>query len=200
MTSDIDSDLGLEKVVERQFLFHCSCGAAIETSETMVTCGECGETIEIRRRVPTPKGTKYTLRISKHRRDVPPEPFSGPLVLRPSASWQPTAHRQEALDRHQLFPSRTTVTTMRSSPHRYETSDPEKRSLHLGLLILLLAVFSIIAYSVPAETYQEWSALARSPRPRDCDWSSTCHYESSFRNVHDGNGEHLVVIWQRVND
>jgi predicted RNA-binding Zn-ribbon protein involved in translation (DUF1610 family) len=196
MTSDIGSDLGLEKVVERQFVFHCSCGAAIETSETMVTCCECGETVEIRGRVPTAKGTKYTLRISKHRRDVTPEPFSGLPVSQPSASWHPVVHRQEALDRDQLFPSRTTVG---SSPPHHEISDPEKKSLHLGLLILLLTALSIIAYSVPGD--QEWSALARSPRPRDCDWSSTpCHYESSFRSVHDGNGEHLVVIWQRVVD
>jgi predicted RNA-binding Zn-ribbon protein involved in translation (DUF1610 family) len=35
--------------VERQFRFHCSCGATIETGERTVRCPACGITLGVRR-------------------------------------------------------------------------------------------------------------------------------------------------------
>jgi hypothetical protein len=49
-------------------------------------------------------------------------------------------------------------------------------------------------------------ARANTPEPRDCDWISSpvgdkhCHYESSFNHVHDRQGEHIIVVWHRVED
>ena len=62
------SELSVEGIVEEQFFFHCSCGATFETSSTRVTCGDCGETVEVVRCVPTATGKKYKLRISRQRR------------------------------------------------------------------------------------------------------------------------------------
>ena len=175
------SDIGVGQVVEQPFLFHCSCGATIETTEKEEICPDCGETIAVVRCVPTSSGKKYTLRISKHRCDTNIEPLLWPPVLQPRAIALPTRHH-------------------------HEEPDHEKKLLRSGLLILLLAAFSIIAYSVPAETYQEWIALVKTPKPSDCDWSIAplggkyCHYESSFYHVNDRKGDHVVVTWQRVND
>jgi hypothetical protein len=175
------SDIGVEHVVERPFLFQCSCGATIETREKKEICPDCGETIEVVGCVPTPNGKKYTLRISKHGNGWNAQAPLWPPVLQPRAIAQPTRHH-------------------------HEEPDHEKRFLRSGLLILLLAAFSIFAYSVPAETYQEWIALVENPKPSDCDWSITplggkyCHYESSFHHVNDRKGDHVVVTWQRVND
>jgi hypothetical protein len=41
------SSLGVEHV-EQQFLFHCSCGSAIEKTERKETCWNCGEIVELR--------------------------------------------------------------------------------------------------------------------------------------------------------
>jgi predicted RNA-binding Zn-ribbon protein involved in translation (DUF1610 family) len=181
LEAEMTSDIGVEHVVEQPFLFHCSCGATIETTEKREICPDCGETIEVVRCVPTSNGKKYTLRIRKHRPDTNTEPLLWSPILQPKAIAQPTR-------RH------------------HEEPDHEKRFLRLGLLILLFATFSIIGYFVPGETYQEWKALANTPKPSDCDWSVTplgdkyCHYESSFRHVRDRKGDHVVVTWQRVND
>jgi predicted RNA-binding Zn-ribbon protein involved in translation (DUF1610 family) len=180
MTSDHDVEQVVEQSVERHFLFHCSCGAAIETSAKREVCPACGETVEVVRCVPRPNGNKYTLRISKHRTGVNAKPPLWPAVLRPT-------------------------TRTHSAQHQHEVPDREQRFVHLGLLFLLLAAFSIVAFFVPV-TYQEGIALLNTPKPRDCDWFSTplgdkhCHYESNFRYLRDEKGERVVVMWQRVND
>jgi hypothetical protein len=205
MTSDIGSDLGLEKVVERQFFFHCSCGAAIETSATMVTCCECGETVEIRGRVPTAKGTKYTLRISKHRRDVTPEPFSGPLVLQPSVSWQPTRFHREDADYVALVRS---VMAAHPAKHLRQSPDYNKRYVHLGLSILLsplwvpllLIGLSSIFAPVAVERDQSNAEVTVMPEPSDCGLFSGCHYDKRVVHINDKRGGHTVVTWQRVVD
>lgn len=194
------SDIGVERVVGPQFFFHCSCGAAIETTERMVTCGDCGETVEVRRCIPTPTGKEYTLRISKHRCRWSPGP---PVWTAPCITGAHTAgQRQKESDGNQQFRSDPT----RPTPHHGRAPDCEKGYLRLGSLILLLAGFSIIAYSVPAETYQNWAALAAAPpKPDDCSWTAFplgdkgCHYEPVFHHVNE-LGEDVTVTWQRVND
>ena len=64
LEAEMTSGLGVEHVAQ-QLTFHCSCGAAIETSEKKETCWNCGETVELRRCIPTANGNKYVLRISK---------------------------------------------------------------------------------------------------------------------------------------
>ena len=44
--------------VQRQFIFHCSCGATIETGERTVKCAACGITLGVRR-------------VSRHRQQHP---------------------------------------------------------------------------------------------------------------------------------
>jgi len=158
------SDIGVDRVEEGvEFLFHCSCGATIKMSGYKETCGDCGSTVEVVRRVSTPDGSRYKLRIGRH----------------PNTTTRPTQYLHEV---------------------------PEKRLQTLGLILLLLAVFPIIAYSVPQEKFHQWAALADTPKPRDCAWTSTpsgnkhCHYVSSFRHVTDSEGEHIIVEWRRVND
>ena len=173
------SDAGVDPVVEQPVDFHCCCGATIETSEKREICPDCGETVEVVRCVPTPHGKKYTLRISKHRKGRNTEPLLWAVAPQPGPATRARRHSRKLPDR-------------------------EKRFLRLGLLILLFAMFSILRFSVPGETYEEWIALANTHRPRDCDWTplrdTPCHYESIFRRVNDQKGEHLVVEWHRVDD
>jgi len=98
------------------------------------------------------------------------------------------------------------VDTTQATRHRHEVPNYEKRVFRVGLLVLLLAAFVVLVFSVPGETFQEWAALASTPKPRDCDWTSRplgdkhCHYEHGFQHVIDRQGEHLAVEWQRVDD
>jgi hypothetical protein len=184
------SDIGVERVVEPQFLFHCSCGATIETSKKKETCRNCGKTIEVRRCLATPDGKKYTLRVSRHRqrRNPEPLPWHGPLSAE--------AATNQAL-RHRRLPEYKPFTW---SPW----------------LLAPLAVLLLIAYIPNFVTYQNWIAFntGLSPdqitvesEPRDCDWTSTplgnkhCHYESSLSHLNDQRKvEHIIVEWHRVSD
>jgi len=105
------SDLGVEHV-EQQFLFHCSCSAAIETDEKKETCWNCGATVELRRCIPTPNGNKYVLRISRHRPRFEGQQF--------------------------IWPRNFDVgTTMQGARHHRDVPDHSQRFIRLGLLILL---------------------------------------------------------------
>jgi hypothetical protein len=112
MTSDV------ERVVEQKFLVHCSCGAAIETSETKETCRDC----EILRRSATPKGEKYTLRIGKHR----------PHRHKDSVQW-PTGPMPGPVER-------SSERRHRTGP-RLESPDYNERFLRVGLLTLLAPLY-----------------------------------------------------------
>jgi predicted RNA-binding Zn-ribbon protein involved in translation (DUF1610 family) len=88
------SGLGVEHV-EQQLTFHCSCGAAIETSEKKETCWNCGETVELRRCIPTANGNKYVLRISKPRPSIETQQFVWPRSFSAGTTMQgaqPTLH------------------------------------------------------------------------------------------------------------
>jgi len=105
------SGLGVEHV-EQQLTFHCSCGAAIETSEKKETCWNCGETVELRRCIPTANGNKYVLRISKPRPSIETQQFVWPRSF-------------------------SAGTTMQGATHRREVPDHSQRYIRLGFLILL---------------------------------------------------------------
>jgi hypothetical protein len=72
MTSDV------ERVVGQKFIFHCSCGANIETAEKKQACWSCGETTEVRQCIATPDGEKYVLRVSRGRQRLNAEPYLFP--------------------------------------------------------------------------------------------------------------------------
>jgi predicted RNA-binding Zn-ribbon protein involved in translation (DUF1610 family) len=101
LEAGMTSEIGVERVGEQQFLFHCSCGATIETSQKREICPDCGETIEVIRCVPTPDGKKYTLRISKHKHGRSQEPLLWPLDSHPSNRWPRHQNKEESNE--QLF-------------------------------------------------------------------------------------------------
>ncbi len=194
------SDLGVERVVPTQFLFHCSCGATIETSEKRETCPDCGETIEVLECVPTPGGKKYKLRISKHRHGWNTEPPLWPMGCVTAA--RPMRNHHEGSDSDQLFPPLSTI-----RPH-LQSPDYNQRYLRLGLLILLsplwvplLWIFLSRAFG-PATVEQDQSnnQTIETPEPTDCGLFSGCHYEKRTVHVNDRRGGRAVIIWQRVND
>jgi len=125
LEAGMTSDLGVEHVVERQFLFHCSCGSTIETSGKREICPDCGKTVEVVRCVPTPKGNKYTLRISKQEHGRNAEP-----LLLGAAAMQPARPHHEGPDHERLF--RRTAST-RLQRYHLQSPDYNKRYLHLGL-------------------------------------------------------------------
>jgi predicted RNA-binding Zn-ribbon protein involved in translation (DUF1610 family) len=200
LEAGMTSDVGVEHIAEQPFLFHCSCGAAIETSEKMVTCGDCGETVEVRRCVATPYGKKYTLRISKHRRDSNTEPL---LAGCGTAATHSTWPHHGAPDYDRLFRSV-------SATHRrhHQTPDYNERFTFLGLLILLaplwiptLLIFFSFVFEPPAvEQGRSDPRVIETPRPTDCGLFSGCHYEKRVIHFTDKQGAHVVVEWQRVGD
>ena len=196
------SDIGVEHIAEQPFLFHCSCGAAIETSEKMVTCGDCGETVEVRRCITTPYGKKYTLRISKHRRDGNTEPIlSGCRAAPAHATWP----HHEAPDYDRLFRSGSATDPAR---RYYQTPDYNERFTFLGLAILLsplwmpalLIFFSFVFEPPVVEQQRSDPRVIEMPQPTDCGWLSGCHYKRRLINFTDKQGAHTIVEWERVND
>jgi len=103
-----------------------------------------------------------------------------------------------------VFGARGIDTASRTWQHKAEP-DFDKQFRWFGRLVLLFAVFSALAYSVPGEKYQEWAALAENPKPTDCDWSTlpmgekACHYEPIFHHVNE-SGRRMTVEWRRVNE
>jgi predicted RNA-binding Zn-ribbon protein involved in translation (DUF1610 family) len=196
------SDVGVEHIAEQPFLFHCSCGAAIETSEKMVTCGDCGETVEVRRCVATPYGKKYTLRISKHRRDSNTEPLLAGCSAAPSHATRP--HRGEP-NYDRLFRS---VSATHPALRHYKAPDDNERFTFLGLLILLspvwiptlLIFFSFVFEPPKVEPDRSDPRVIEMTKPTDCGLFSGCHYEKRVIRFTDKQGAHVIVEWQRVND
>lgn len=89
--------------------------------------------------------------------------------------------------------------------HHHGVPDSNRGYRWFGRLVLLFAVLSALAYSVPGEKYQEWAALADSPKPSDCYWATLplgdkhCHYEPIFHHVNEP-GQDITVKWYRVDD
>jgi len=192
------SDLGVEHVVERQFLFHCSCGSTIETSGKREICPDCGKTVEVVRCVPTPKGNKYTLRISKQEHGRNAEP-----LLLGAAAMQPARPHHEGPDHERLF--RRTAST-RLQRYHLQSPDYNKRYLHLGLLILLAPLYLPLLlaflglFLVPGPVGQDRSDpnIIEMPKPDDCGLFSGCHYEKRVIHVNDKRGAHTIIMWQRM--
>lgn len=184
MTSDIG--------VEPQFLFHCPCGTTIETSKEKETCTACGRTVEVRRRLATSHGTKYTLRVSNHRQRWDNEP----------RQWDGSS-----------TPNATAIRARRRQRDLPEYGPPVSKP---WLIVTLAVLLLLICCGLYFLTYQDWIAFnsGMSPNqiivanePRDCDWTSPplgskhCHYESSVNHVRDrNNGKHITVEWRRVNE
>jgi hypothetical protein len=118
-----------QRGAEQRLLVHCRCGAPIETCGKKETCRECGATVEVVRRVPTPHGEKYRLRVNK--RPWKSEPPLFPLVLNSTTSNRPMWQPHEA----------------RPAWRHFEPSDHSKGFLDLGALILL-ALFCFIFFCI----------------------------------------------------
>ncbi len=163
------SDVGVEHI-EQPITFHCSCGAAIETSEKKETCWNCGETVEVRRRIPTPGGDKYVLRISKRRPRFEAQQFIWPRGF-------------------------NLETTVRGTRHRRDASDHSQRYIRLGLLILLspvwvpmvLILFFALLGPPPAKP------VAQEDQPHHYERHDIVVFDSK-------GGRHLVPTWKRVDD
>jgi hypothetical protein len=115
LEAEMTSDIGVERAIQQKFLFHCSCGAPIETSEEKETCRDCGKTIEVVSCVPTPEGKKYSLRISRRGNKESYLRPTGPIP-RPAVSGSDRRHR---------------------TGHRLESPSYNERFLGLGVLTLL---------------------------------------------------------------
>jgi predicted RNA-binding Zn-ribbon protein involved in translation (DUF1610 family) len=205
LEAEMTSDIGVENVVEQPFVFQCSCGTTIETTEKKEICPNCGETIEVVRCVPTPNGKKYTLRISKHPNGWNAQAPLWPPVLQPRAIAQPTLHHQQNPDYNELFrgPGAVPLTW-----RQLESADYNKRCLRRGLLILLaplwvpLLLIGVSGLFAPVTREQDRSnaRTIEMPEPTDCGLFSGCHYEKRVNPVNDKRGSHTVVTWERVND
>jgi hypothetical protein len=188
----VASELDDEDLVGRQFLFHCSCGAAIEMRQKKETCRNCGETVEVIRCVGTAKGQKYALRFRKRRKRSNLEPPGWPMGVVLAA-----VHPLGAPDKQKLRSSTDTT-----QPSRKETPDIEKGFRWLGLLMILLGALLLVPLTVGPEQL----AIVMSQKPSDCDWltlplgDKDCHYEGSAVHDRNPNGDHISVKWQRVND
>jgi hypothetical protein len=188
----VTSEAGVEHVVERPFLFHCSCGAAIEMRQKKETCQDCGETVEVIRCVSTAKGKKYALRVRKRRNRWNIEPPVSPIGVVLA-----TVHPLEAPDKHKLSSTNTT------QPMRHqETPNLERRFRWLGLLMILFGALLLVPLSLSPEQL----AIVMSQKPRDCDWITLpigdkhCHYEGSAVHDNPPNGDHISVNWRRESD
>jgi hypothetical protein len=163
------SDVGVEHV-EQQFTFHCSCGAAIETSEKRIACWNCGETIELRRCIPTPNGRKYVLRISKRRPSFEAQQFVWPSGFRAD-------------------------TTMQGVRRRRDLPDHSQRYIRLGLLILLsplwvpmlLILFVAVFGPPPAKP------VPQQDQPHH-------YVRNDIIVIDSKGGRHTIPHWNRVDD
>lgn len=189
------SEVGVERVEEEQFFFHCSCGASFETNCTKVTCNDCGETIEVVQCIPTATGKKYKLRISRQRRGWNQEAGIWPPVFATGAAL-PAPHPHLELD-HERFRGNIA----RLPPRHHEARDHNERCLRLGLLILLaplwvpLLLLVVSVVFAPA-TIEPREGIIVEAKPTDCGLFSGCHYEQRTR---DEKG-YTLVTWERVND
>jgi hypothetical protein len=99
----------------------------------------------------------------------------------------------------------STIDTSHREWHDHHVLDYNRQFRWFGRLLLALAVLFALGHSVPGEKYREWAALADSPKPGDCDWTTLpvgakhCHYEPVFHHVNEPN-EHITVEWLRFND
>jgi hypothetical protein len=205
LEAEMASDVGVERIVEQQFLFHCSCGATIETSEKKETCWNCHASIEVLGCVQTSHGKKYTLRIRKQRREEETE-----RLLHPRGSTAITSRRHHQQEPNYDIPPRCTDPAQ-AIRHRREGRDMEKQCMRLGLAILsapfwiplLLAILFSVANGSRAPVEQDGPnprIIGPGPEPTDCGWFSSCHYEKRAVRIRDNHGLHIIVTWQRVND
>ena len=185
------SEAGVEHVFERPFLFHCSCGAAIEMRQEKETCPDCGETVEVLRCVSTARGKKYSLRVRRRRNRWNIEPHVWPMGVVLAA-----AH-PEAPGEHKLSSTNTTQPTQ-----HHETPNFERRFRWLGLLIILFGALLLVPFTLSPEQL----AIVMSQKPTDCDWITLpigdkhCHYEGSAVHDNHPSGDHISVNWRRESD
>lgn len=189
------SEPGVEPVAER-FLYHCCCGAEIETSSLCEICWSCGKTIELIRCVPTPDGKKYKLRISRHPLRAAAESFLWPSTF-------PAPPRPKPAVRRELFGAVPDPGRRR----RYSSRDYSNHFTLVGLLILLapvylpLLLFCINFVAATPQRDQSSERVIRMPQPTDCGPFSNCHYEERVVHVNSKSaGPYTVIEWKRVND
>jgi hypothetical protein len=185
---EVTSENGVE-----QLSFRCSCGASIKTTEKKETCPKCGRDLEVIGCRETPKGKKYTLRITKRRNAGTTESFHWPLN-RSAPLANPM--RQFGTDPNYTSQLRN-YSAMPPKQHRV-TPDYNKRYTRAGLLTFLLIGLVVIASNISPERL----AILRTPEPRDCDWITLplgdkhCHYERTVTPV----GDQFKVTFQRFID
>jgi hypothetical protein len=189
-------------VRRRRFHLHCSCGATIASNEPTATCNECGSIVSYRR-ASLLKADSIAIIRSVGKEIVPIIGWPvivalvgylagiGGAILAVIASLIAFGMRKTDFSRARR--------TVQMSP------DPNMRYRWIGRVFLVLAIFLALGYSVPGSNYQEWLAVAKHPRPRNCDFAAWpfgdkhCHYEPSFNPSSEG-GEKLTVNWNWVSD
>ena len=202
------SNIGVERSRSRPFHVYCSCGSPLIRTGKTVVCTSCGKVLKIVR------GTEHRVRRRRHRLSRELRPVTeelllivgGPLTFVLLFALFGPAWALLVSSVGVLLLSARRIDTTQQVWHHHGVPDSNRRFRWFGRLILLLAAFVALGYSVPGEKYREWAALADHPEPRDCNWNTAplgdkhCHYESSFSHFDDQKGEHTIVVWRRVND
>jgi hypothetical protein len=141
-------------------------------------CSDCGNSIEVLGVSTTPKGEKYSLRISRHKREA----IQAPSAWVPPPNWD-----------------------LKLRP-RLQPPDANKRYLHLGLMILLAPIYvplllGLMEFASNQVDNNQSAAKAnviRMPKPSDCGLFSGCHYEE--RRSNDKHTGKTIISWERIQD
>lgn len=190
------SDVGVEHPVKRRrFHLHCACGATVASSEKTATCTACGEPVRFHAR-----------RSHRQQRSGEENPAAqelllilGGLLLFALVSF--SVGLGWAILASILIAAGVGGRSTRPSPHR-AAPNYERKHLYVGLLILLFPALLILIPVLSSNAVQERFAVLNTPKPADCDWSTTpfgakhCHYESTVQHR---SGE-IIVTWNRVAD
>jgi hypothetical protein len=186
----------------RRFHLHCSCGASFTSSESTATCSECGTTVTFR-----------PATLLQHKRIVAIRFLSKELLLIIGWSLFVALMGYFAGMGSAILALFATVIAFairkpdfsRSRMPARMSPDPNVRYRWMGRTILVTATLLALVYLAPGSNYEEWMAVARHPKPRDCDFAAWpfgdkhCHYEPSFNPSSEG-GEKLTVNWNRMSD
>ena len=199
MTTSVHPD---QAVRRRRFHLHCSCGATIASSEATATCSECGSVVTFRGATFLRKDLITYIRLVGKEL---PLIVGWPLFIALSGYFAGIEGAILAFIASAIAFGIYKADV--SSPRRQASraSDPTMRYRWMGRLILVAATFLVLVYSIPASNYHEWMAIAKHPKPHDCDFAvppfgdKHCRYEASFTTSSEGGGK-LTVDWNRMSD
>ena len=186
----------------RKFHLHCSCGATVTSSDSTLVCPECGKAVTFR-------GTTRVWRravglIPLVVKELPLT-VGWPVLIALIGYFAGIEGAILGLIASLIVLGvyRADVSSARRGTS--QSKDPTMRYRLMGRLILVGAVFVALGYSVPASNYEQWMAIAKHPKPRDCEFPARpfgdkhCHYEPSFASPSNGS-DGLIVSWIRESD